>query len=92
MTSSNDSFGYFGSHSKPSDGKCILIILHPMGKLDDPKSSPFWTEVPQFPSCCSDGQTTEDAITNTKAAVYEFINNGLGIDKLKSCFKVEIAF
>jgi predicted RNase H-like HicB family nuclease len=50
-------------------GMAYRVIVHPAGQLEPADGSRYWTEVPSLPSCLGDGDTIEQALDRTRAAI-----------------------
>ena len=46
-----------------------FVIVHPAGQLEPAHGSRYWTEVPSLPRCMGDGDTIEEALYSTRAAI-----------------------
>ena len=67
------------------------VIVHPVGQLDQEVEFQYWTEVPALPACSSDGDTVEEAVTNTVSSIQSWLRltSGVTPDVLAD---VELAF
>jgi predicted RNase H-like HicB family nuclease len=67
------------------------VIVHPVGQLDQEVEFQYWTEVPALPACTSEGDTVDEAVTNTLGSIQSWLRltSGMSPDVLAD---VELAF